>query len=294
MQRAVGLVDHSKGEEGRALPTLARDLGREGAIGLILGPPGSGKTATALDTARIWKAIKNGAVITNVESWDAADKHVTTATGLLDAMAEIQGPVLGVIDEGSQTLTSKGAEAEISDQFAKSLKMIRKKEPGDRYAKRGSLLLVGHTRKDTAADIRRLVTVAAEKPTRADAGRLILYESDGGKDGLEKRNEYRGITDTPEIYGEHEASNFDVDLGADQEADDGVDQEADAEEIRRDEQIRNVIRTLDIPEEERPSYRDVANRPWCDYSKDWVGERWREYERGEHTHLLDTDDDADR
>jgi len=72
---------------------------------------------------------------------------------LLHAMQDHCGQVPALIDEGSQTLTTKGQDTEGTNAIAKDLKMVRKKQEGDRFVKQGSVLIVGHERSDTGAPI---------------------------------------------------------------------------------------------------------------------------------------------
>lgn len=276
MQYAVGLVDHSQeGEDAKM--RVARTLALEGSIALVNGPPGAGKTAFALDACRIWKALTNGVVVSNVEGWDGTDVAVSTSDEMHDAMQDHRGQVLALIDEGSQTLTTKGQDTEGTNKFAKDLKMVRKKQPGDRYAKQGSVLIVGHERSDTGAPIRRLATLVAEKPSRRDPGRMVLYESEGGRDTLDKSAEYQGVSDTPEDYDEHEASQFDVVLDDDSDGGAGA---PDAAAIAKRKDIETAIQLL----LDGASQKEAA-RP-TDFKRAWVGERWREWKDGEHRDLV--------
>ncbi|QSG11293.1 putative ATPase, AAA+ superfamily [Halapricum desulfuricans] len=278
MQFTVGLVDHSKdGDEAKM--RVARTLALEGSIALVNGPPGAGKTALALDAARIWKALTNGIVVSNIHEWDGTDVAVTTSDELLDAMQDHRGQVLGLIDEGSQTLTTKGQDTEGTNKFAKDLKMVRKKQDGDRYAKQGSVMIVGHERSDTGAPIRRLATLVAEKPSRRDPGRMVIYESEGGRDRLDKAAEYQGVTDTPEDYDEHEASQFEVIL-EDSEDDDGSDQDT-----TRDMAIATAIRAVKPwTDDAGVSYREAGDI--AGYSAGWVSDRVSEWREGQHRDLI--------
>lgn len=281
MQYAVGMVDHSKGGEA-AKSRLARELTNEGMVALVLGAPGAGKTALSLDTARIWKSLTGGTVISNVEYWDGTDEVVTTNEEAKAAMQDTNGQVLLLIDEASQSLTGQGAEVKEAETFAKDLKYIRKKGDGDRFAKQGSALIVGHTRKDTAADIRRVASLVAEKPSRSDPGRMTLYESDGGKDSLTEVASYKGISDTPESYREHEASEFTVIL----DDEDGDDEDVpDPDDVARDEAIKTALRAK-LRGDSHPQAAALT-----DYKDSWVGDRWREWLRGDHRDLVAMPDD---
>lgn len=280
LQGMVGLTNNSR-EGGDAIVEAARRLADEGAIYLVLGPPGAGKTAFALDTARVFGSLTGGKVLANI-SWDGADKVTTTSSGMLEEMGNNDGQVLQVIDEAGQSLTSRGAEAQTVESFVKSLKYVRKKESGDTYAKRGSVLLIGHTRKDTAAEIRRLASGAFVKPSRNDPGRVVFLDSEGGADTFEETAEYQGVTDTRERYDEHEASHFTVSTTDG----DGDEQETiDAEQVRREAAIETVVKACQPWDDgEGLSYADAASL--VRYSESWVGDRVREWTGGDYRHLV--------
>jgi energy-coupling factor transporter ATP-binding protein EcfA2 len=279
LKGAVGLTNSGQ-DGGEAIMDAARRLADEGAIYLVLGPPGSGKTAFALDVMRATGAITGGKIQANLD-WDGADEQCSTSREMLDGMANHDGPVFQLIDEAGQSLTSKGAEQQVSDQFVKSLKYIRKREDGDRYPKRGSVLLIGHTEKDTAAEIRRLASGAFVKTSRQDPGRVVFKESEGGADRLEQVAEYKGVTDTRERYNEHEASHFEVVLD---DVDESEDTGPTADDVRRQEAIATTIRLCQPWGDDGHSYSEAAEI--VGYSDSWVGDRVREWRRGDHRDLV--------
>jgi hypothetical protein len=283
LQGMVGLTNHTR-DGGEAIPDMAAELSREGTIGGVVGRPGSGKTAIGIDVSNTWKAVTGGTVVTNITSWGRADYHATSASELKRLMGEIDGQVLALIDEGSQSLTSKGSEAVDADAFAKFLKYIRKQEDGDEYAKQGSALIIGHTKRDTGADIRRLYNFLIEKPNPNDPTKARILESESGKDQFSVRAEYSGITDTSEQYNEHEASEFTVDLDDEDDQDDTP----TAEEIRKDEQRKTALRRkLD-----GATHKEAAKA--VDYGRGWVGDVWVAWkEDGEYRNLVDWPDDLD-
>jgi energy-coupling factor transporter ATP-binding protein EcfA2 len=280
LQGMVGLTKSTR-DGSEAIVQAARRLADEGAIYLVLGPPGSGKTSFALDILRVWGSLTGGAILSNV-AWEGADEITTDSKAMLDGMADRDGPVLQLIDEAGQNLTSRGTDQQVTDQFTKSLKLVRKKEAGDRYAKRGSVLLIGHTRKDTAAEIRRLASGAFIKPSRYDPGKVVFYESDGTADRLEQTDEFEGVTDTREKYDEHEASEFRV-VTDDEEDDEGELRTPD--DVRRDEAVRTCVRACKPwADDDGMSYADAA--ALVGYSQSWVGDRVREWTDGKHRHLV--------
>ena len=280
MKAATGLTGNE--QDGRDLyADAAAELSHEGAIGLVFGSPGAGKTATTLDVAMAWRLRTGGSLIGNT-SWDGYDRVVNSDREMLEAMAEIEGPVLAVLDEIAQELSGFGSGNKAAESFSDSLLFIRKKEEDHGpHPKRGSVLLVGHTRTKTAKSIRRVASFAIDKPSRSDPGIARLLSSEGGKDAFEEAGDYRGLTDTAESYPEHEASTFEIRETGDD--DDGGD--LDAEDVRKDEHIRTAIRAADGG----MTYQEVSDL--VPYSSDWVGKVYRAWNNGErHTDLVPKED----
>lgn len=286
LQGIVGLVDHASDSASEAIEEIGRRLAQEGTVCLVVGPPGAGKTATTLDAAREW-GVRTGGHIFGNTSWDGFDEQVHTDVELLEAMASVPGPTLGVVDESNQNLSGEGADNKKAQQFVDRATFIRKKEePHGPNAKKGSLLIVGHTLMKTAADIRRLATLIVQKPSRADPGRLKLHESEGGKDAREEIREFKGLTDTRETYVEHEASHFDVVL---EEDDDG--EEVDPDDVKRQEAIASAIRAAKPwSDDHGVSYDDAGEI--VGYSETWVGNRVGEWSEGQHRDLVEDPTDG--
>lgn len=261
----------------------AKRLSQEGSIGLVLGPPGSGKTALTLDVARVWAARTGGVLLGNT-SWEGFDFVVKSDKELLNKMGHTEGPVLAIIDETAQELSGFGEGNKRAEEFSDSLTFVRKKEESHGpYAKKGSVLMVNHTRTKTAKCFRDLCTFAIEKPSRNDPGRARLLDSDGGKDTFDEQYTAKGISDTRESYSEHEASSFEiVGSGGSEDSEDSGPNIAD---VRRQEAIRTVVFAVDMKD---MSYKEAAQL--VDYSKEWVGKIYREYrDENKYADLLDKD-----
>jgi len=280
----VGLTSQTRDGED-LMSDAAKQLSHEGSIGLVLGPPGAGKTALTLDIARIWQARTGGTVVTNT-SWGGADAVVKSDRELLNHMGHTEGAVLSVIDETAQELSGFGSGNKAAEEFSDSLTFVRKKEEAHGpHAKKGSVLMVNHTRTKTAKCFRDLCTFAVEKPSRSDPGRARLLESEGGKDEFDKLYSAQGITDTSETYSEHEASSFEI-LGSHGEDGDDADDGPEPDDIRRNEAIRMVISAI---ENNDMGYKDAAQL--VDYSKEWVGNTYRDWrDENKHTELVSKDD----
>lgn len=278
MQAIVGLTS-SGGDGADLLSRAAAKLSDEGAIGLTFGPPGAGKTATVLDVALVWRARTGGMVVSNIDAPEVVDDVVTTDAEALDAMQSTPEPMLLVLDEVREQLKSDNRKK--AEQFADALRLIRKKEDGDDYAKRGSALLVAHTQKGTAPGIRRLATFGLRKPDRDSPGHVELLESVGAVDEWYPDGEFNGLTDTAVDYDEHEASAFTVVLQEDGGDADGL----DADEARKQAQIETAIRAVKPWDDDAGmDYRDAAGL--VDYAKTWVGDRVRDWRDGEHRDLV--------
>jgi len=274
MKAATGLTGQS--EDGKDFyGAVASQLEHEGAIGLVFGSPGSGKTSVTIDAASVWQARTGGAIIGNT-SWDGFDGQFSSDREMLELMASIQGPVLSVIDEVAQDLSGFGSGNKDAEHFSDNLLLIRNRdrEFGD-YAKKGSALLVGHTRVKTAKSIRRIASFGIEKPKRSAPDRARLLESEGGKDQWEEVNTYQGLTDTAANYAEYESSEFRIELA--DEDDDGD----DSADTHKDEQWRAAVETVIRATQVRDLTHEQAT-DLVDYSKGWVGNRVREWKHGDH------------
>jgi hypothetical protein len=211
---------------------------------------------------------------------------------MLEAMAEYKGPVLAVIDETAQELSGYGAESKKAEAFANALTFVRKKEGAHGpHAKRGSVLMVNHTRKRTAASFRRLATFALEKPSRNDPSTVRFIESEGGQDDLNSADTetYQGVTDTRETYAEHEASSFEITLHEDDDEGDELDADTAAEEASREAQIRTAIQAYKPwSDSEGMTYKEIGRNGagLVDFSESWVAERISEWRGGEHRDIV--------
>jgi len=291
MKAGTGMTNQNR-EGSELLSDAVDELEHEGAIGLVFGAPGSGKTATTLDIGMTWRARTGGALIGNTD-WDGFDRVVHSDEEMLEAMASIEGPVLAVLDEIAQELSGFGSGNKAAEQFSDSLLFIRKQEEKHgKHPKRGSALMVGHTRTKTAAAIRRVASFGVEKPSRSDPGIARILETEGGSDSWEEGDDYKGLTDTAANYPEHEASEFDIILDEEDDGDDGP----SADDVRRDEAVKTAIKAV----ERGMSYGDVGKETSDDddylvpYSREWVGNRYREWrDKDQHTELVPKENNPD-
>lgn len=280
MKAATGMTNQSENKE-RFFVEIADRLSHEGAVGLVFGNPGSGKTSLMLDAARVWRAVTGGQIIANVE-WDGADGQFSSDTEMLELMASVEGPVLALLDEIAQELSGFGTGSKKAEAFSDSLLFIRKRErKHGEYAKRGSVMAVAHTRTKTAKEIRRVASFAVEKPkkTRPDIARIL--ESEGGRDEWDEHDSYQGLTDTAETYDEYEASQFAVSetYDNDDESDNSTGRGASDSDIRR----ALHLHLNDGWKQERAG-KAVG------YSAGWVSNKVQAYRNGELNVNLDSEE----
>lgn len=209
MKAATGMTGNSS-DEGTFFWEVGRRLKQEGTIGLVFGSPGSGKTAKMLDAGMTWKGRTNGRIFGNVES-DILDGTFSSDREMFELMAEYQGQSLALIDEVASSLDGMGSRSKQATEFVNRLRMIRKldKDHGP-YAKRGSALLVAHTRNGTAKDLRRMASFGISVPNKRNRDKAVVLESKDGSDEWDRYESYSGITDTDATYSEHEASSFEI------------------------------------------------------------------------------------
>jgi len=281
MKRTTGLTGQS--EDGRDFyGAVASQLEHEGAIGLVFGSPGSGKTATTIDAAKVWQARTGGAIIGNT-TWRGFDGQFASDREMLEEMASRKGPVLAVIDEVAQDLSGFGSGNKDAEHFSDNLLLIRKRdrEYGD-YAKKGSVLLVSHTRVKTAKSIRRIASFGIEKPKRSAPDRARLLESEGGKDQWEEVASYQGLTDSAAAFDEYESTDFSIELN-DDDSDESTG-ETTSNDPRDDPGWRKDVETVIRATQARDMTQDEA-KELVDWSKGWVANRVQEWKEGDHSYV---------
>ncbi len=275
MKGAVGLTKQRSESDGANLyADAANRLTREGAIGLVFGVPGSGKSSTTLDICQVWRSMTGGRVIANV-NWSGADDRFSSDLEMFEYMASVDGPVLALIDEVAQELSGFGSKNKQAEAFSDSLLHVRKRkdEFGPKPMK-GSVIMVSHTQKKTAKSLREVSSFAVEKPSRADPGRARLLESEGESDQFAEIQRYKGLTDTRESYDEYDPSDFQILVNGNDEDDA---KQVDEKHVKRNEAIKTAIRLYQ--QNDDMTYADVGEI--VGYSRNWVGERMKEHRNGE-------------
>lgn len=287
LQGLVGLTNHTQDGQDLYSTVTKEYLAHEGAIGLAFGQPGSGKTASTIDVGLAWQVRTGGALIGNTE-WDGFERHVETDREMLEAMAEIEGPVLAILDEIAQDLSGFGSGNKRAEAFSDALLLVRKKEKEHGpYPKKGRVLMVSQTRKKTAKPLREIASFGIQKVSVADPGRAKLLESDADSDKFEEVEEYKGLTDTAANYGEYDPSPFKIVESGDED-DEGND--VDASDVERDAAIKNALRAVKPwTDESGMKYEDAGEI--VGYSETWVGNRVSEWRKGEYRDLVEDPDE---
>lgn len=278
MQFAVGMVNHEDdAADGSAQGWLRSAILSEAYVGWVTGGMGSGKTDFALDRADDWHHATRGQVATNIES--AADRndpieHVADYEGVESLFKEASGDVLYILDETDQRLSGKGADSQYADALADTLKLIRKgtAPAGTRRA----ILLIGQTIRGASKELRRLVTTNGHLYHKVSKRKVEVYDDvvTGELSSKSPERVIRGVQPTRFGFDTGEESSFDM-SGAldDDDGDDGL--------TERQKDIRTAVRAV---ARQDMTYREAATL--TDYAKDWVGERVREWEDGDHTELV--------
>ncbi|WP_323192878.1 ATP-binding protein [Halostella sp. PRR32] len=292
LQGLTGLVSQTDDDGEEAVQLVADRLASEGCICLVVGPPGSGKTSFMFDVARVWGAKTGGQLYGNSE-WSGFDERVKSDVEMLEEMASHKKQALGIIDESNRELSGEADDSPKARAFVDRMTLVRKRqEEHGMHAKRGSVALVAHTLKKSAADIRRMATLIVQKPSPSDPGRVNIFDSPGGRDTKELVEKKHGLTDTRESIDEHDPAPFRVVLDDQEDENDSV----DVQDIERRKDIETALRAVKPWSDDGLSQLAVSNerKEIVDYSSSWVSDRVGEWQRGQHRDIVEdpTEDSA--
>lgn len=163
---------------------------------------------------------------------------------------------------GNTSYSGFGEGSKDAEAFSDALLFIRKHQlRHGPHAKKGSALLIGHTREKVAKSIRRVASFGIEKPHRDQPDKARILDSEGG-------------TDTAENYAEYDLSEFTIEEAYN---DDEAGTTVDLDGERKNEAIKTVVRAC---VEQGMTYEDAAGL--VEYGDYWVGERVREWKNGDH------------
>lgn len=277
MQFAVGMVNHDeKASDASTQAWLRNAILDEAYVGWITGGMGSGKTDFALDRADDWHHATRGRIATNVES--AAERNrpiefINDFEGVESFFKESDSHVLYILDETDQQLSGKGKDRQYADALANTLKLVRKGE-SDEHTYRG-ILLIGQSIRGASKELRRLVTMNGHLYHKVSKKRVEIYD-DVVTGELSSKTPVRtltGVKRTRFDFATGEESDFDVSGALDNDDGELLDS--------REKDIKTAVLAV---EKQGMSYREAANL--VDYGKDWVGERVREWQHGEHSGIV--------
>jgi hypothetical protein len=272
MQFSVGFVENSDDRQ-TGLTRILEEMRYEAFIGLVKGSPGTGKTATAINLAHA-HAIHNGAEIaTNIASWEAAHYHVETYGELVDVLADTSGRVLMVLDEADNHLTGRGGDASKAAELAKKLKLVRKDQ--------GDVLFIGQTNKGLHPELRQLLSLVIEKPSRRDKGRANVFRELTNSGPNDQLMTVKGLTDARFEYQTYEESTWSWQGLDDEDSEEAPDPDA----VRKREHVATVLRAVQPWDEDSGmTHSDAAELvPW---SASWVSTRASDWKDGEYRDLV--------
>ena len=283
MQFAVGMVNHEKDASDASTQAWLRNaILDEAYVGWVTGGMGSGKTDFAFDRADDWHHATRGRIATNVES--AAERNdviefIPDFEGVEAYFKESSTHVLYILDETDQTLSGKGENQQYADALANTLKLVRKGESTE-GTKRG-ILLIGQSIRGASKELRRLVTMNGHLYHKKSKTVVEVYD-DVVSGELSTKTPVRtltGVKPTRFGFNSGEESEFDVSGALDADEGDILDS--------REKDIRTAVRAV---EQQGMSYREAASL--TDYGKDWVGERYREWQNGQHSGIVGLSPDS--
>jgi len=275
MQFAIGLVSHDQ-DALDARAWLRNVILHEAYVGWITGGMGSGKTDFALDRADDWHHATRGRIGTNIES--AAERNepvefIDDFEGVEAFFRESSTHVLYILDETDQRLSGKGSNQQYADALANTLKLVRKGESSESTFR--GILLIGQSIRGASKELRRLVSMNGHLYHKTSKTTVEVYD-DVVTGELEKKTPSRvikGVKPTRFDFASGEASDFDVSGALDGETGDELDS--------RQKDIKTAVRAV---EKQNLTYREAAGL--IDFGKDWVADRVREWQDGEHVDVV--------
>ncbi|MFC7057992.1 hypothetical protein [Halovenus salina] len=277
MQFAVGMVSHDESASDASTQAWLRNaILDEAYCGWVTGGMGSGKTDFALDRADDWHHATRGRVATNIQS--AAEQndpieYIGDFEGVESFFKQSSTDVLYVLDETDQQLSGKGSDRQAADALANTLKLVRKGESAENTHR--GILLIGQSIRGASKELRRLVTMNGHLYHKTSKTTVEIY-GDVVSGELSSKTPTRTLTGVkPTRFGFDTGEETDFDVSGAVDADEG--ELLDGKE----KDIKTAILAV---EKQGMSYREAASL--TDYGKDWVGDRYREWQNGEHVGVV--------
>lgn len=175
-------------------------------------PTGAGKTDFALFLSEIFERVYPDAKFgSNIQSTDSWAFTTTQYSEMLEWLNDTDGKKLFIIDEASQDFGSNSKEGKA---LSKLLKLFRKKN--------ANLIIIGHTGRDIARDVRRQVLVCNKHSEKTATVGYGLTEEDEEIHIANEIQPIKGIPATNREYWSGEETTWDMDM----DVDDNEDEEA--------------------------------------------------------------------
>jgi hypothetical protein len=247
--------------------------------------PGTGKSNFALLLGQLWKREHPGGLVASnirtlreTDGWTDADGR--TRDGWLSNFDQLeawmeqdgdpqyndQTPKLFIFDEASSSAGGSGSSGyQTKTKMGPMAYKIRK------YG--GSLIVIGHDGKDVHPLIREMGKCVHKESLK----RATFYEDVKNRRGVNPIETLDGIPETDWRYDDKEATTWSW------SSDDGDDE--DGEESVGTATEEALVLTVVKCKEDGLSHRETAQ--WVPRGKDWVGDRWDEWQDGEYPNLAD-------
>ena len=244
-------------------------MGHAAPVAYIFGRMGNGKTSKMLLFAEVWKDLHpDGELVTNVTSWQEADRYVESYGELMQVIDEKReqedpDPWLFGFDEASSTASGRGAQGhETGKKFAPLVYKIRKTS--------GGLVVVGHDGRDVHPALRSVGDVV-----RAESKKRMVVANDVKNRGLQDvLFEVSGVPDTNMTFDTTEASTWSWEEQPESEEDELLRLAEERAEDMVEEEVEALVGM--IASETSVSQSELARA--VGYSQSWVSERQRGYE----------------
>lgn len=261
-----------------ALDQIQDIIDRTAGIFYEIGHMGDGKTDFAILFAQLWKREHpEGEVGTNIKTLEEKDEFVPSFDAVKDWMEEPEEVVLAgevtpkllIIDEASSHLGGGGEQGYQARQLLGPL-IFKIRKFG------GSAIIVGHDGKNVTPIVRELATII-EKESKKEAA---FYESISNREPQDEILSVEGIPATDWRYNHREATEFAWQRDDDNEPD------TTAEDDDKSDVWKAAAYTAIKQKESGATHREAAKS--IPFGKDWVGDRWDEYQDGDLDEVIDS------
>ena len=256
-----------------AIQDLREQVAGDAVIIYLWAPPGSGKTDFALLLSQLYAESHQSAEVgSNIRTWREKDEWIPTYPDLMDWMeadeeAVLKGNVedkLFIFDEASSHASGRGEDGfEAGQKLGPLVYKIRKY--GD------SIIIIGHDGKDAHPVVREMATCIHKDGKKS----ATVFESVRNRKGVNRLLEVEGVPATDHTFNSNEPTAWRWDDVGD---DDGT---PDPGSVAYDVAVWTTVHC----KEEGLTHRETAQ--YVPYGKSWVGDRWDEWQDGDHRDVVD-------